>query len=109
MKKVVIYARYSSDNQREESIENQLRICKDYIINNKFVYVGEYIDRAFTGRNSRRPDFQRLIDDSAKGLFDAVLMLKIDRFSRDVQETIKYINLLHRGFTNDKRKKRSTK
>lgn len=94
MKKVVIYARYSSDNQREESIEAQLRICYEYITNKKFVCVGEYIDRAFTGRNVLRPDFQRLIEDSSKGLFDTVLILKLDRFSRNTEETIKYINIL---------------
>ena len=94
MKNVVIYARYSSDNQREESIEAQLRICRDYITDKKFVCVGEYIDRAFTGRNVLRPDFQRLIEDSSKGLFDTVLILKLDRFSRNTEETIKYINIL---------------
>lgn len=94
MKNVVIYARYSSDNQREESIESQIRICSEYIHNNNLICVGHYIDRAFTGTNDKRPDFQKMIDDSSKGLFDTVLILKLDRFSRNTEETIKYINIL---------------
>ena len=94
MKNVVIYARYSSDNQREESIESQIRICSEYIHNNNLICVGHYIDRAFTGTNDKRPDFQKMIDDSSRGLFDTVLILKLDRFSRNTEETIKYINIL---------------
>mgnify|MGYP000267017018 CR=1 FL=1 len=92
MKNVVIYARYSSDNQREESIESQIRICSEYIHNNNLICVGHYIDRAFTGTNDKRPDFQKMIDDSSKGLFDTVLILKLDRFSRNTEETIKLIS-----------------
>ncbi len=79
----VIYARYSSDNQRDESIDGQLRVCKEYAERNGIQLVGEYIDRAISGRKDNRPDFQRMIHDSKKKLFDVVLVWKFDRFSRD--------------------------
>lgn len=56
-KRVVIYARYSSDNQREESIEGQLRECQAYIKAKGYVLVGSYIDRALSARTDDRPDF----------------------------------------------------
>ena len=92
MKKVVIYARFSSENQREESIEAQLRACKDYARSHKYLVVGEYVDRAFTGTNDNRPEFQRMIEDSRKGLFEIALVHKLDRFSRNVEQTIRYIS-----------------
>lgn len=81
--RAVIYARYSSDRQREESIEGQIRECTDYAAKNNITLIGSYIDRALSARTSDRPDFQRMIADSAKGLFEAVLVWKLDRFSRD--------------------------
>ena len=63
--KGVIYARYSSDNQREESIEGQLRECKAFAEKNDIQIVETYIDRGFSVRTERRPDFQRMIKDSA--------------------------------------------
>ena len=55
----VIYARYSSENQREESIEGQLRENYEFAKNNGITVIGEYIDRAFSAKTDRRPDFQR--------------------------------------------------
>ena len=66
----VIYARYSSDNQREESIEGQLRECNEFAIKNDIQIAGTYIDRALSAKTDNRPDFQRMIKDSAQGLFD---------------------------------------
>lgn len=57
MKNAVIYARYSSDNQTEQSIEGQVRVCKEYAEKNDFAVVNEYIDRAMTGTNDNRPAF----------------------------------------------------
>ena len=57
----VIYARYSSDSQREASIEGQLRDCKDYAEKNGITVVGTYIDRAYSAKTDDRPDFQRMI------------------------------------------------
>lgn len=58
MKKAVIYARYSSDNQTEQSIEGQVRVCKEYAERNDLLIVKEYIDRAMTGTNDNRPALQ---------------------------------------------------
>ena len=87
MKTAVIYARYSSDNQTEQSIEGQLRVCNDYAKNNDILIVDTYIDRAMTGTNDNRPDFQRMIKDSSKRKWDYVLCYKFDRFSRNKYET----------------------
>lgn len=86
----VIYARYSSDNQREESIEGQLRDCYRYAKTNGITVVGEYIDRAMTGTNDDRPDFQRMIYDSGEKKFNTILVWKLDRFSRDRADNVVY-------------------
>ena len=62
----VIYARYSSDNQREESIEGQIRENTAYANKNGINIVGTYIDRAYSAKTDNRPEFQRMIKDSAK-------------------------------------------
>lgn len=87
MKTSVIYARYSSDSQTEQSIEGQLRVCQDYAKANNILVVDTYIDRAMTGTNDLRPDFQRMIKDSNKRQWDYVIVYKLDRFSRDKYET----------------------
>ena len=88
--KAVVYARYSSDNQREESIEGQIRDCRAYAEYNGIEIVGEYIDRAFSAKTDDRPDFQRMIADSAKKLFDVVLVWKLDRFARNRYDSAFY-------------------
>ena len=98
MKTGVIYCRYSSDSQTEQSIEGQLRVCNEYAKSNDIVILDTYIDRAMTGTNDNRPDFQRMIKDSAKKSFDVVLVYKFDRFSRNKYETeIHKKTLLWRG------------
>lgn len=72
--KGVIYARYSSDNQREKSIEGQLRECKAFAEKNDIQIVETYIDRAFSVRTDRRPDFQRMIKDSASKKYEVVIV-----------------------------------
>ncbi len=86
----VIYARYSSSGQREESIEGQLRECNEFARKNGFVIVGEYIDKALTGRTDRRPDFQRMLRDSERGVFKAVICWKMDRFARNRYDSATY-------------------
>lgn len=86
MKTAVIYARYSSDSQTEQSIEGQLRVCQQYAQSNDIIILDTYIDRAMTGTNDLRPDFQRMIKDSNKKQWDYVLVYKLDRFSRDKYE-----------------------
>ena len=87
MKTAAVYARYSSDNQTEQSIEGQLRVCEEYAQRNGIVIVDTYIDRAMTGTNDNRPDFRRMIKDSAKKSWDFILVYKLDRFSRNKYET----------------------
>lgn len=72
--KGVIYARYSSDNQREGSIEGQLRECKAFAEKNDIQIVETYIDRGFSVRTERRPDFQRMIKDSAGKKYEVVIV-----------------------------------
>lgn len=81
--KGVIYVCYSSDSQREESIEGQIRECKEYAERNGITIVGTYIDRALSAKTDNRPEFQRMIKDSSKRLFEVVLVWKLDRFSRN--------------------------
>ena len=86
----VNYLRYSSENQTEQSIEGQMRVCQEYAERNGILIVANYIDRAMTGTNDNRPDFQRMIKDSAKREWDYVLVYKFDRFSRNKYETAIY-------------------
>ena len=95
--KGVIYARYSSDNQREESIEGQLRECKEYAERNDIMILGTYIDRALSAKTDNRPEFQHMIKDSAKGLFDVVLVWKLDRFARNRYDSARYKNILKKN------------
>ncbi len=95
--KAVIYARYSSDSQREESIEGQIRECTDYANKNGITVLSTYIDRALSARTADRPEFQRMIQDSEKRLFDVVLIYKLDRFSRDRYDSAHYKHLLKRN------------
>ena len=81
--KGVIYARYSYSGQREESIEGQVRDCKQYAKQCGIDIVGIYTDRAQTATTDRREGFQRMIRDSAKGLFSVVIAWKHDRFARN--------------------------
>ena len=87
MKKAVIYARYSSDSQSEQSIEGQLHVCEEYAKLHDIIILNTYIDRAMTGTNDNRPDFQRMLKDSSRREWDYVLVYKLDRFSRNKYET----------------------
>ena len=95
--KAVIYARYSSDSQREESIEGQLRECKEYAERNGITVLSTYIDRALSAKTDNRPDFQRMIKDSANGLFDIVLVWKLDRFARNRYDSAHYKAILKKN------------
>ena len=76
--KAVIYARYSSDSQREESIEGQIRECTAFAEKNGITILRHYIDRAYSAKTDNRPDFQEMIKDSGKKLFDMVIVWKLD-------------------------------
>ena len=93
----VIYARYSSDNQREESIEGQIRECTAYAEKNGITVVKHYIDRAFSAKTDNRPEFQQMIKDSGKKLFDVVLVWKFDRFARNRFDSANYKMVLKKN------------
>ena len=95
--KAVIYARYSSDNQREESIEGQIRECTAFAEKNDITVLKHYIDRAYSARTDHRPAFQEMIKDSDKHLFDMVVVWKLDRFSRDRYDSARYKVLLKKN------------
>lgn len=80
---VVIYARFSSHSQTEQSIEGQLKVCYEYAESNHYAVVGEYIDRAISGTTDNRAEFQRMISDSDKHTFEGVLVYQLDRFARN--------------------------
>ena len=98
--KAVIYARYSSDNQREESIEGQIRECEEYAERNGLKVLSCYIDRALSAKTDNRPEFQRMIRDSAGGLFDVVLVWKLDRFARNRYDSAHYKAILKKNGVN---------
>ncbi|GHU94446.1 hypothetical protein FACS1894208_05530 [Clostridia bacterium] len=92
-----IYARYSSTNQSEQSIEGQLRECRAFAEREGYNVVGEYIDRALTGRTDERPQFQKMITDSASGAFQFIIVWKLDRFSRNRYDSAFYKNILKKN------------
>ncbi|WP_421091070.1 recombinase family protein [Pseudochrobactrum sp. MP213Fo] len=84
MTRVALYARYSSDNQREASIEDQLRICREQAKREKWKIVGTYKDAGISGASMiLRPGIQALLQDAQAGQFDVVLAEALDRISRD--------------------------
>ena len=85
--KVGIYARYSSDNQRDASIADQLRICRTFAERQGWMVADEYSDHAVSGATLLRPGFQALMRDALNRRFDVVLAESLDRFSRDQEDT----------------------
>lgn len=91
MEKAVIYARYSSDNQRDASIDQQVKACTKFAADRGLEVLRIYEDRALTGRTDRRPSFLQMIKDSAKKRFQFVIVYSLDRFSRN-----KYDSVMHK-------------
>jgi site-specific DNA recombinase len=81
--RAVIYARYSSENQREASIEDQVRTCKSRIETEGWAFVTTYADYAQSGASHLRPGYQKLLADGRSGAFDVVVAEALDRLSRD--------------------------
>ena len=89
--KAAIYARFSSHNQREESIEGQVRACKRFAKEHGMTMIEIYADRGLSGLHAdNRPEFQRMIQDSDHHRFEALIMWNLDRFSRDKYDTAVY-------------------
>jgi DNA invertase Pin-like site-specific DNA recombinase len=88
--RAVIYARYSSDNQRDASIDQQVKACEQYARDQRMEIVRIYADRALTGKTDKRPDFLRMIRDSARQDFQFVIVYSLDRFSRNKYDSAIY-------------------
>ena len=96
---VVIYARFSSHSQTEQSIEGQLKVCHEYAEANGHIVIDEYIDRAQSGTTDSRAEFQRMIADSDKHTFEAVLVYQgISECVRNHNENPRRFLIL-RGFS----------
>ncbi len=96
MKTAVIYARYSSTNQTEQSIEGQIHVCEDFAKKHNIIIVDSYIDRAISGTTDEREAFQKMLKDSNNKKWDYVLVYKLDRFARN-----KYESAIHRKHLKD--------
>ena len=84
MTRVVLYARYSTDNQREVSIEDQFRLCREHAEREGWKIVGTYHDAAVSGASMiLRPGVQALLEDAQRGAFDMVLAEALDAIGRD--------------------------
>ena len=92
MMNVVLYLRYSSANQTEQSIEGQDRVCTEFCRREGYEIVGKYIDRALSASKDteKRVQFQKMIQDSAKGRFQGVVVYKLDRFARNRYDSATY-------------------
>jgi DNA invertase Pin-like site-specific DNA recombinase len=85
--KVAIYARYSSDNQRDASIADQFRVCREFATRHQWHVANEYSDHAISGATLLRPGFQAMMQSALRKDVDVVLAESLDRFSRDQEDT----------------------
>jgi len=94
MESCVIYARFSSHGQNEQSIEAQVRICKEFAESKGLKNINIYSDKARTGTNDSRPGFQRMIKDASSGAFKYIIVYMFDRFARNRRDSIMYKEML---------------
>lgn len=94
IKSVVIYARYSCDKQSDNSVDDQIDVCRKYAASKGYDVIDVYSDKAMTGRNTKRPGFQKMMRDSDNGLFDGILVYSLDRFSREKGDHAMYKKML---------------
>ena len=94
MESCVIYARFSSHGQNEQSIEAQVRICKEFAESKGLKTVNIYNDKARTGTNDSRPEFQKMITDAQSGAFKYIIVYMFDRFARNRRDSIMYKEML---------------
>lgn len=94
MNNCVIYARFSSYGQNEQSIEAQVRICKEMAENKGLKVINIYPDKARTGTNDSRPAFQKMIADAQSGAFQYIIVYMFDRFARNRRDSIMYKEML---------------
>lgn len=94
--RAAVYARFSSNNQREESITAQLRAAHEYAKRKGYTIVKEYADEAISGRTDDRASFQQMMEDSKKDLFDILILHKVDRFARNRYDSVVYKHILRK-------------
>ena len=94
MESAVIYARFSSYGQNEQSIEAQVNICTEFAQSKDLKIVNVYTDKARTGTNDARPAFQRMISEAASGAFKYIIVYMFDRFARNRRDSIVYKEML---------------
>ena len=99
IKTACLYVRFSSHNQTEQSIEGQTRVCRDFCKRHNIRIVEIYADRATSASKDieKRVQFLKMIKDSEKGLFDAVIVYKLDRFARSRYDSATYKYRLKRN------------
>ena len=85
--KVALYARYSSENQREASIEDQYRNCEKRAVQEGWTVTHRYHDKAISGSTSERAGYQKLLSDAQARVFDILLVDDFSRLSRDQVES----------------------
>lgn len=98
MENAVIYARFSSSGQNEQSIESQIRTCREFAENQGYYIVNTYSDKARTGTNDSRPSFQRMIKDARNGAFQYIIVYMFDRFARNRRDSIMYKEMLKQDY-----------
>lgn len=89
MTNAVIYARFSSHSQNEQSIEGQLKECYKFAKRNDYNVIGEYINRDLTGTTDKRPEYLRMIENSKKKLYKNVTVYQLDRNSATYKSKLK--------------------
>ena len=92
----VAYARYSSDGQRDESIDAQVRAITSFAEREGYALIQVYADRGISGTSSDRPEFQQMIEDAQNGDFQVVIVHKLDRFARNRADSAIYRNVLEK-------------
>ena len=99
IKTACLYLRYSSSNQTEQSIEGQMHVCQDFCKRHNIRIVEMYIDRATSASKDieKRVEFLKMIKDSEKGNFNAVIVYKLDRFARSRYDSATYKYRLKRN------------
>src|SRR4051812_7867001 len=92
--RAVIYARFSSELQSEDSIADQIEVCRRYIERQGWVLVDTYEDAAISGASSARPAYQKLVSDLDRGKFDIVVVEALDRLSRKLADIAQFFDRL---------------
>jgi site-specific DNA recombinase len=91
--RAAIYARYSSENQRDESIDDQVRVCRDRANQMGWTVVRTFADRAASGATTDRPDYQALKRAVTAGELDIVLAESLDRLGRDIEHVASFFKV----------------